>query len=87
MHEVKTYGTIISDKFRDFSYPDMDTMWPDMKDILDKEMPQKKKRRLAFWNWRSLSIFALLGAGILSIALYIFRNPQQDQVSGDQNHC
>ena len=42
MNENNKYGTIINEKFSDFSFPDMDTTWPGMKDILDKEMPQNK---------------------------------------------
>lgn len=81
MKDRKKYGIIINQKFGEFSYPDMDTTWPDMKAILDKEMPRKRKRFL-FWFSSFKVIAAVLVISSLSVFLYLHNtNDQQHRAS------
>src|SRR5687768_16761783 len=71
MSENNKYGTIINDKFSEFSFQDMDTTWLDMKDILDKEMPQSKKRRFLLWlNWYTGIALFLLGLSMIALTIF-----------------
>lgn len=71
MSDKNKYGTIINEKFSDFSFQDMDTTWLDMKDILDKEMPQSKRRRLLLWlNWYTGSALFLLSVSVIILVIF-----------------
>ena len=82
MKSNKTYGLILNDKFSKLSFPDMNTTWPGMKDILDKEMPQEKKRRRFFWFSKRTSILSLILAisTIAALSLNIRINYAQNNL-------
>ena len=70
MDSNKTYGPAKSDNLNDFSFPDMNETWPGMKDILDKEMPQEKRRGILFWFNSRISLFLLLFVSIVAAPLF-----------------
>jgi hypothetical protein len=75
MNRNKTYGPILNDKFSELSLPDMNTTWPDMKDILDKEMPQEKKRRGIIWFSNRIGLlFLILSISTIASLLYFYIN-------------
>ncbi|MGZ5191360.1 MAG: hypothetical protein ACXWCZ_10095, partial [Flavisolibacter sp.] len=79
MSESNKYGTIINEKFSDFSFQDMDTTWLDMKDILDKEMPHNKKRRFLLWlNW--YTGIALFVVGLTVFTLIMFNQKSNENI-------
>jgi hypothetical protein len=49
MKDDFTYESFLNDKTGGFQLPDKNALWPDMKQILDIEMPEEKKRRFFFW--------------------------------------
>lgn len=65
------YGKLVNNKFSDLLTADMDITWLQMKDILDREMPQDKEKRRALWvSWRSTgTIFAV---ALLSTAILFY---------------
>ena len=81
MSENNKYGTIINEKFSDFSFQDMDTTWLDMKDILDREMPHNKKRRSFLWlNWYSGSALLILGFAVIALSIFGYQHSNENLV-------
>ena len=81
MNRNKTYGPILNEKFNGLPFPDMNTTWPGMKDILDKEMPQEKKRRLLFWFSNRIGmLFLILSIAAIPSLLYIYSNYTQNNL-------
>jgi hypothetical protein len=69
MSNKNTYGRNIDEKFRELSFPDMDTTWPGMKDLLDQEMP--RKRFLGWFNWTSALALLLVAFSVTTIVTFI----------------
>ena len=81
MNRNKTYGPILNDKFSELSLPDMNTTWPEMKDILDKEMPQEKKRRGLVWFSNRFGVLLLiLSISTIASLLYFYTNHAQNNL-------
>ena len=76
MNDNKKYNTLINDKFREFSFPDMDSTWPEMKTILDREMPEKRRRGFLFW-FNSQTIIALSLFSVSIVCLVYFKHSNQ----------
>jgi len=65
------YGKLVNNKFSDLLTADMDTTWLQMKDILDRKMPQDKEKRRAFWvSWRSAG--TILAIALLSASIFYY---------------
>jgi len=80
MNDTKKYGTIINEKFREFLYPDMDATWPDMKALLDQEMPEKKRRGFILWfdSYRVI-VLSLVVVSLLCVSIYIYKEGFADE--------
>ena len=82
MNDRKRYGTIISDKFSEFSYPEADATWIGMNEILDQHLPKKKKKRFAFWiNWRMAAISSVIGIALLSYGIGNFKSGDSQNIT------
>lgn len=55
-----TYGELINNKFSDLLSVDMDTTWKGMKRLLDREMPENKKRKWLLWLTTNAGIIAIV---------------------------
>ena len=61
MDRIKhTYRAIINDKFTDLISANSTKTWAGMKELLDKKMPEKKKRRWFLWFTTRAGIIAVI---------------------------
>jgi hypothetical protein len=75
MNDTNTYETIINEKFREFSFPDMNNTWSEMKAILDRELPEKRKRGSLFWNNSyTVMICSVIAVSLISVGIYRYNN-------------
>lgn len=74
MNRQHLYEEIIGRKLNGLAAPDVAGLWPDMEAVLDKEMPQQKKKR--FGGWR-LNGSVLVIAGLATVcSVYGFAQRQ-----------
>src|SRR5690242_4001125 len=78
MNDTNTYGTIINEKLSEFSFPDMNSTWPEMNAILDREMPEKKRRGFLFWVNRYTMAALIIGS---SLAYLVVHNYNQNHTA------
>ena len=73
MAEHHTYDHIVKQKLNQLVVPDMESMWGDMRSILEREMPQEKKKRFGWFflrnNFYLLLAFAILGGTVSFFAI------------------
>jgi hypothetical protein len=55
-----TYAALINNKFNHLLSADMNSTWEKMKETLDKEMPEKKKRKWLLWFSTKVGIMAIV---------------------------
>src|SRR5688572_6766407 len=67
-----SHSDIINDKFNELMSADMHNSWREMKDLLDKEMPEKEKKRfgIPFRFWRRSEIW--LVAALMLMLIFFF---------------
>ncbi|HWJ29106.1 MAG TPA: hypothetical protein VNS32_21370, partial [Flavisolibacter sp.] len=81
MNNTNTYGTIINEKLNEFSFPDMNSTWPEMKAILDREMPEKRRRGFLFWNNISSMTAFIIGSSLVYLAVHYYNKNHTTQAT------
>ncbi|HEY6504280.1 MAG TPA: hypothetical protein VIZ28_09925 [Chitinophagaceae bacterium] len=76
-----TYGDLINNKFSELLSPGMETTWKEMKDILDREMPEKKKRKWFLWFTGNAWIISVVLLSIFASATGAYIGSQRNQDS------
>ena len=81
----KTYRAIINDKFSDLLSASSTKTWAGMKDMLDKKMPQKKKRRWLLWFTTKAGIIAIVLFAVFASAAGVYigfnQTEQENQIA------
>lgn len=67
-----TYGELINNKFSDLLSVDMDTTWKGMKRLLDREIPENRKRKWLLWFTTKAGIIAIVLCSLLASAAGIY---------------
>src|SRR4029079_10811150 len=83
MDRIKhTYRAIINDKFTDLISANSTKTWAGMKELLDKKMPEKKKRRWFLWFTTRAGIIAIILFSLFASAAGVYigttRNNQEN---------
>lgn len=81
MERNNTYGELINNKFSELLPADKDSTWKDMKVILDKEMPDRRKRWLIWFGTKVLIILVILFT-LFAAASHIGFNPNRNKEQG-----
>jgi len=86
MDRIKhTYRAIINDKFTDLISANSTKTWAGMKELLDKKMPEKKKRRWFLWFTTRAGIIAIILFSLFASAAAVYigttRNNQENLIA------
>src|SRR5690349_8098131 len=76
----------LTEKLAQMPAPDTNALWQDMKVILDREMPEeKRKRRFIVWFFSSYALIAFVGlSGIAAGTFYL--NSRSNSNSHNNNN-
>jgi len=75
-----TYGDLINNKFSELLPPGMETTtWKGMKEILDREMPEKKKRKWFLWFMGNAWIISVILLSIFASATGAYIGSQRNK--------
>lgn len=83
MQRKNTYGELINNKFSELVSADMNDTWKTMKEVLDREMPDRK-RRWMIWFGANCSIIMIAAFSLVVLAAGTYfglkRNKQPDNI-------
>lgn len=67
---------IIQKKLNEVATPDVSTLWEDMEARLDREMPQKEKKRSGFIFW-GISVSLLIAGSVFASYIHLIRSSSE----------
>ncbi|MBC7946963.1 MAG: hypothetical protein H7Y42_03720 [Chitinophagaceae bacterium] len=80
-----TYGELINNKFSELVSTDRNSTWKEMKVILDRKMPEKKKRKWWLWFLSRAGMFTLMLFCLGAAATGYFMHQQQSPIPTTEN--